>query len=330
MHPRILLGSAIFVLFFACSAFAEETAERFQKVVDRMADAYNREDYVGTTQDFSEELLKTLPRDKFAGQMREMMGGRGRIAKLDDPKINSRREAVFPLLFESSALDLKIWLNDKDKITGLMFGPHSTPIPVPEKQETVLQLPFEGKWKVLWGGDTKELNLHHDTQNQRYAFDFLIADERDKTHQGEGNKNEDYYAFGRKIFAPADGIVTDVIQGVRDNEPRSMNPFSTFGNAIIIQHREHEVSVLAHFKNGSIAVKPGDKVKKGRFLGLCGNSGNSSEPHLHYHLQNTPIFQDATGIKCYFENIVVTKAEKNTAEKHHSPVKDEVVSRIGK
>jgi murein DD-endopeptidase MepM/ murein hydrolase activator NlpD len=183
---------------------------------------------------------------------------------------------------------------------------------------------------VLWGGDTKELNRHHDTQNQRYAFDFLIADERGKTHRGEGKANEDYYAFGQKILAPADGVVTDVITGVRDNEPRSMNPYSILGNTVIIQHREHEVSVLAHFKNGSIAVKPGDKIKKGRLLGLCGNSGNSSEPHLHYHLQNTPILQDATGIKCYFENIAVADADKIATQKHYSPVKDEIISRAGK
>ena len=227
-------------------------------------------------------------------------------------------------------MDLKIWLDGKDKITGLMFLRHTTPIPVPEKHDTILLLPFEGKWKLLWGGDTKELNRHHDTQNQRYAFDFLIADERGKTHRGEGKANEDYYAFGQKILAPADGVVTDVITGVRDNEPRSMNPYSVLGNTVVIQHREHEVSVLAHFKNGSITVKPGDKIKKGRLLGLCGNSGNSSEPHLHYHLQNTPILQDATGIKCYFENIAVADADKSATQKHYSPVKDDIVSRAGK
>jgi murein DD-endopeptidase MepM/ murein hydrolase activator NlpD len=167
-------------------------------------------------------------------------------------------------------------------------------------------------------------------QNQRYAFDFLVVDEEGKTHQGAGNENEDYYAFGRKVFSPADGVVTDVIQGVRDNQPRSMNPYSALGNAVVIQHRDNEVSVLAHFKNGSIMVKPGEKIKKGRLLGLCGNSGNSSEPHIHYHLQNTPILQDGTCIKCYFENVVTTKADKSTSHKHYSPIKDEVISRTVK
>jgi murein DD-endopeptidase MepM/ murein hydrolase activator NlpD len=58
--------------------------------------------------------------------------------------------------------------------------------------------------------------------------------------------------------------------------------------------------VLAHFQRGSVAVKAGDRVQRGQLLGKCGNSGNSSEPHLHYQLQHSAIFQDALGIKCVF------------------------------
>jgi murein DD-endopeptidase MepM/ murein hydrolase activator NlpD len=330
MRPRVLLTKSILIFSIACSAFAADPADRFQKAMDRLADAYNQEDFQGMTKDFSESMLKALPPDKFIPSMREMMNFRGKISKIDDPKLTARDEAVFPVQFESSVMDVKIWLDDKGKVSGLMFLPHALPIPVPEKHETILLLPFEGQWTVFWGGDTKELNRHHDTPNQRFAFDFLITNPHGKTYQGDGNKNEDYFAFGRKVLAPADGVVTDVIEGVRDNQPRSMNPFSALGNAVMIEHRDHEISVLAHFKNGSITVKPGDKIKKGRLLGLCGNSGNSSEPHIHYHLQNTPIIQDGTGIKCYFENVVVTKTEKNTPQKHYSPVKGDVVSRNAK
>ena len=179
---------------------------------------------------------------------------------------------------------------------------------------------------VFWGGDTKELNQHHDVPNQRFAFDFLGANEEGKTRKGENPVNEDYFAFGREILAPADGKVTDVINGVRDNIPGSMNPYSALGNAVFIRHSEHEVSVLAHLKLGSIKVKVGDKVKRGHVIGLCGNSGNSSEPHLHYHLQNTPIIQDGTGIKCYFEKVVITDKGDGKTKKNYSPVKGEVVA----
>ena len=105
-----------------------------------------------------------------------------------------------------------------------------------------------------------------------------------------------------------------------------MNVYSALGNAIYIKHRDNEVSILAHFKQGSIRVKVGDKVKKGQVLGLCGNSGHSSEPHLHYHLQNTSIIQDGKGIKCHFTNVLVNRGDKAQKEENHSPVKSEIVS----
>jgi murein DD-endopeptidase MepM/ murein hydrolase activator NlpD len=178
---------------------------------------------------------------------------------------------------------------------------------------------------VFWGGDTKELNDHYDTPNQRFAFDFVGADDSGKTHKGEGKTNEDYYAFGREIIAPADGVVTEVINGVRDNVPGSMNPYSAVGNAVLIQHRDNEVSVMAHFKLDSIKVKVGDKVTRGQVLGLCGNSGNSSEPHLHYHLQNTPVIQDGTGIKCIFDKVTIIKDGSPQAKTNYSPVKGEII-----
>ena len=103
-----------------------------------------------------------------------------------------------------------------------------------------------------------------------------------------------------------------------------MNPYSAFGNAVFIKHQSYEVSVLAHLKQGSIKVKVGDTVVEGEVIGLCGNSGNSSEPHLHYHLQNTPIIQDGTGIKCFFAEVAVTPKGKNPV-KRYSPVKGDLI-----
>ncbi len=198
-------------------------------------------------------------------------------------------------------------------------------IPVPDKHETKLRLPFDGNWLVFWGGDTKELNQHHDAPNQKYAFDFVIVDSNGKSHKGEGTENEDYSALGQEILSPSDGVVTDVITGVRDNDPGSMNPYSGLGNAVFIQHREYEVSILAHLKYGSIKVKVGNKVKAGQPIGLCGNSGNTTEPHLHYHLQNTPIIQDGTGIKCLFEQVIITRNGKEEFKSRYSPVKGDIL-----
>ncbi|MDB6054006.1 MAG: Peptidase, family, partial [Verrucomicrobiales bacterium] len=186
-------------------------------------------------------------------------------------------------------------------------------------------LPFKGKWLTFWGGDTRELNHHHDVPAQTFAFDLLGVDEEGKTHRGDGSKNEDYFCFGREILAPADGVVVEAIDGVRDNSPGSMNPYCLVGNCVIIQHRTNEFSVLAHFQRGSVAVKAGESVKRGQLLAKCGNSGNSSEPHLHYHLQHSPIFQDALGIKILFQKIALTKDGKTETKINYSPVKGDII-----
>ncbi|HEY4759708.1 MAG TPA: peptidoglycan DD-metalloendopeptidase family protein [Thermoguttaceae bacterium] len=320
-----------FCLFFvvsvlARSVYAAEPADRFQKVADRMVKAYNKKDYPGMCQDFAKLMSDALPLEKSTPFFKQLMSDCGKITKLDGPKIIPPDQAIFPAHFERATLDIKIVLDNQDKIIGLWFLPHTPDIPVPEKHETKLRLPFEGDWSVYWGGDIEEVNAHHNTQNQRYAFDFLIADDQGKTYNSDGMQNKDYYAFGLEVLAPADGEVTEVIQGVRDNTPRSMNPYSALGNAVVIKHKENEVSVLGHFKQGSILVKPGKKVKKGQVLGLCGNSGNSSEPHIHYHLQNTPIIQDGMGIKVFFDNVAVIKEGIKTTQKHYSPIKSDIVS----
>jgi hypothetical protein len=323
-----VLGFGVAVLvagLWASGVSGQDAGERYQSVAQRLVDAINAQDYPATRQDFARVMLDGFPPDKAEAFFKALTAQMGKIAKLGPARVTPPNQAIVPAYFEKGVLDIRVVLDAENKIIGLWFQAHAEDIPAPERHETVLRLPFEGRWLVVWGGDTKDLNQHHDTPNQRYAFDFLGADEQGQTHKGDGTQNEDYFAFGREVLAPADGVVTDVISGVRDNRPGSMNPYSALGNAVFIQHREHEVSVLAHLKQGSIRVKVGAPIKAGQVLGLCGNSGNSSEPHLHYHLQNTPIIQDATGIKCFFESLVVTRDGKSTAQGHYSPVKSDIV-----
>jgi len=316
------------VIFFSTMAFAEEEAiVRFEKVAKRMVDAINTENYLAIQQDFGENLLKAFPLKNSKPFFKKLMTNLGKIEKLNAPQFIPPDQAIFPAQFQNGKLDIKIVLDNFDKVIGLWFLPHTPPVPAIEKHQTEFSIPFMGDWFVFWGGDTKELNHHHDVPSQKYAFDFVVVDTHGRTHKDEGKKNEDYYAFGLEVLSPADGLVTDVITGVRDNVPGSMNPYSGLGNAVLIKHREHEISVLAHFIQGSIKVKVGDQVKSGQVIGLCGNSGNSSEPHLHYHLQNTPVIQDGTGIKCFFRNVTVTKNGNEQSRGRYSPVKGDLVRR---
>jgi murein DD-endopeptidase MepM/ murein hydrolase activator NlpD len=321
---KIILVSFILLLLPSAS-WAAQVTDRFEKVTSRMVKAINDANWPGVQADFGQVMLDAFGPDKSVPFFQGLVAQNGKIVKLDAGRYTPPDIVVFPAHFERGILDIKIVLDNQDKIIGLWFLPHAADIPVVEKHQTPLTLPFKGKWLVFWGGDTKELNYHHDTPNQRFAFDFVGVGEDGKTHKGEGKTNEDYFAFGREILAPADGVVTDVINGVRDNVPGSMNPYSAIGNAVLIQHRDNEISVMAHFKLDSIKVKVGDKITKGQPIGLCGNSGNSSEPHLHYHLQNTPVIQDGSGIKCLFQKVTIIKNGQEQAQTDYSPVKGDVI-----
>ncbi|MBL4643270.1 MAG: M23 family metallopeptidase, partial [Flavobacteriaceae bacterium] len=184
-----------------------------------------------------------------------------------------------------------------------------------------LILPFKDEWTVFWGGDTKEQNYHVAYKSQKNAFDMIITDSEGKSYKNDGKNNEDYYAFGKELIAPANGEIVLVVDGIKDNKPGVLNPNYVPGNTVIIKTSNNEYLFFAHFKQHSILVKQGQKVTQGDVLGLSGNSGNSSEPHLHFHIQNIEDMNIATGAKAYFDNILVNGVLKNG----YSPVKSEKV-----
>ena len=217
-------------------------------------------------------------------------------------------------------LTLKISLDEKSEINGLFFAPW-VEHPILVRNESKLILPFEGEWWVFWGGDTKEENYHVESNAQKGAFDFLIKDQEGKSFRNEGKTNEDYYAFGKRIISPSDGEVVLVVDGVKDNIPGKLNPIYVPGNTVIIKTDNNEFLFFAHFIKNSIVVSEGQIVKQGELLGLCGNSGNSSEPHLHFHIQNVEDMNEATGAKSYFKKILVDGKIK----RDYSPVRNQKV-----
>ena len=298
--------------------------DRLQRMAQLVVAAYNGGDAEALCAEFSQAMKDAVPAEQQEDLFSQLQAELGRVVELGQPDRRGPNAAIYPLRFERGgvALQMSIALDEEGKIAGLFLRPATPPLPVPERNTTPLQLPFRGDWLVFWGGDDEASNAHHSARNQRFAFDFLGVNEAGQTHKGTGEANEDYFSYGKEILAPADGVVTEVIDGVRDNRPGSMNPYSALGNAVFIQHAENEVSVLAHLKPGTIQVKVGDRVTAGQILGLCGNSGNSSEPHLHYHLQNTPVIQDGTGIKCFFQRVRVRVGDTVEVRKDYSPPKE--------
>jgi murein DD-endopeptidase MepM/ murein hydrolase activator NlpD len=193
---------------------------------------------------------------------------------------------------------------------GMIGGFHVKPVAQQEAPSTFLgyvtktplRLPFSGEWLVLWGGRTIALNQHAASPDQRFAYDFVVA-RNGATHQGAGTANSDYYAFGMPVLATGAGTVVDVIDSLADNAPGTPSTgVEALGNHVVIDHGNGEFSFVAHLQHGSITVKAGDHVAQGAVLGKCGNSGNSVEPHLHYHMQSTPSFLVGAGMPAQFEH----------------------------
>lgn len=152
------------------------------------------------------------------------------------------------------------------------------------------ELPVFGDWKISQG--IKGNITHKD--DWQYAFDFVITDENSNEHANEGAYLEDYYCFNTPVAAPLDGEAVRVFDNVEDNKPGEINTKQNWGNTIILDHGEGLFSSLSHLKKNSIKIKKGSLVKKGEIVGLCGNSGRSPTPHLHFQFQLTDKLGDKT------------------------------------
>ncbi|WP_084157581.1 peptidoglycan DD-metalloendopeptidase family protein [Oceanobacillus manasiensis] len=159
------------------------------------------------------------------------------------------------------------------------------------------QMPINEPWFTFWGGVNELVNYHYPYDNQRYAYDLIIKD-GESNFEGDPEDNESYPAFGKDVVAPLEGVVVSVENDMEDNTPGvDTNTEQPLGNHVIIKHENSEFSVLGHFKKGSIIVEDGQKVKSGELLGLAGNSGNSTEPHIHYHVADSAEWEEATSIR---------------------------------
>ena len=157
-------------------------------------------------------------------------------------------------------------------------------------------LPVSGEWLVANGGVTADTSHSWGMPNQRYAYDIV------KPADAEQSQKRDlisFATFGQPVFAPADGAVVRARDGQRDYPFPGSGAVDMWcrdirGNHILIQHREDEFSLLAHLRKGTVAVAVGERVRKGQKIGECGNSGHSTQPHLHFHIQDRRSFNTAS------------------------------------
>lgn len=163
------------------------------------------------------------------------------------------------------------------------------------------RLPLDGPVTVAWGGPTLAANYHAVMPDQRWAYDLLVATDG-RSYDRDGTRLEHYFAYGRAVRAPADGIVHTVHDGEPDEPIGHWQVRRPMGNYVILEVAPREYLFMAHFQRGSIAPARGARVRAGDVIGRVGNSGNASEPHVHLHLQDTPDALLGEGIPMYFHD----------------------------
>jgi len=191
--------------------------------------------------------------------------------------------------------------------------------------EVVISLPFAGRW-LAQNSPARRVPSHGtDLFGERYAIDFIGVDDR---HRTAGHRDwrtlfateppERFFAFGQPILAPADGVIVDLHDGEIDHVARrsqlALVPYALgqaarvrqgvaaiAGNYVIIALRESGPFVaLVHLRSASLRVAIGDEVTSGQPLAGCGNSGNSTQPHVHLQVMDSQDLSVARGVPMVF------------------------------
>lgn len=129
---------------------------------------------------------------------------------------------------------------------------------------------------------------------QRFAIDWYRVGRQGQTWEGDPTRLASYLSYRQPVVASAGGRVVEVQDGIPDNRPPATPPIppieNTVGNHVTVQVAPGRYLLYAHMKPGSLRVREGDHVDGGQVLGLIGNSGNSTTPHLHFQVMTTAEF----------------------------------------
>jgi hypothetical protein len=258
----------------------------------------------------SEEQLRQNLQESFAstplgdplGEMAASVSTGGQLLTLFQADYRWSQEEDLTLVFGFAP---------EGKIAALQATPQQKLPPDPNasyRLQTRMRLPFAAAdtWIVFWGGGgtSRARNYHVIAPDQRHAYDLVVANADGRTHTGDGSSNDQYFCWDRPVIAPADATVVSVKEGVFDNCPGVLNPVAPAGNHVLLDFGHGEYGLFAHLRKDSVQVSEGQQVKAGDPLGVCGNSGNSSEPHLHFHLQDGPVLFQARGLPVTFVDYV--------------------------
>jgi murein DD-endopeptidase MepM/ murein hydrolase activator NlpD len=165
---------------------------------------------------------------------------------------------------------------------------------------------------------------------QRFAIDWVKVGPDGRTFSGDRLKNESYHAYGAHVLAVADAVVASVKDGIPENVPGltsravPMTLENIAGNHVILDIGKGRYVLYAHLQPNQIRVSQGQKVRRGQVIGLVGNSGNSTEPHLHLQVCDASSPLESEGLPFAFESFEVLggSIDKRSGE---MPLQNELV-----
>jgi len=175
---------------------------------------------------------------------------------------------------------------------------------------------------------------------QRFAIDWVQLRDVGGTFTGDRLDNKNYRCYGTDVIAVADATVATVKDGIPQNVP-GLNSRAVpitietiGGNHVILDLGGGYFAFYAHLQPGQIRVKPGDRVKRGQVVAALGNSGNSTEPHLHFHVMNanSPLASEGLPYALDFDytgqGVMTGKPPKAAPERRigETPLQNAVVS----
>jgi len=224
-------------------------------------------------------------------------------------RVNAGKLQLTPLQHYSPERNLYQYLNSSERLRELNY--------------INLNLPFMGEWTVSQGYDG---NITHKADWGK-ALDFVIKDEGGKTYKYPATRPDHFYCFNKPVLACADGTIEEVVSHIEDNAIGEVNTIDNWGNSIVIKHVTGLYSKVSHLKKDSVKVKTGDFVKQGDLLAMCGNSGRSPEPHLHFQVQATPYIGSKT-LAYPFAYYLDQSNEKNKLQSFNIPTEGTELSPV--
>jgi Peptidase family M23 len=150
----------------------------------------------------------------------------------------------------------------------------------------------------------------HLAKNEMFAIDWIQLEDG-RVFSGDGSKNEQYFCFGAEVLSVAAGTVVSARDGMPEETPKQLNvhePADVAGNNVVIQIAPDVWATYAHLQPGSIRVAVGDQVTVGQTLGLLGNTGNSTAPHLHFQLSDGPDLATSNSLPFVFDRYTLAGA----------------------